>query len=150
MIDRFKVKCIFCLSENYRKPPEHISPEGLVGHQPFQVTYGLIIAEPRKYLVLDNDEVCRRCNHKLGRLDENLQNQLEFLRTYWNAVGTKSGKTATARRPGMFAERRSDGPHIHFNAENHAVRTPDGVQIQPAGTNEMAVRVTYRRTHETA
>lgn len=135
------MKCIFCLSETYREPIEHIAPEGLVGHQPFQVTYGSIIAEPRKYLVLDNDEVCRRCNNKLGKLDENLQNQLGFLRTYWNPVGTKSGKATTAQRPGMFAERRSDGPHIHVNAENYDVRTLDGVHIQPAGTHEMAVRV---------
>lgn len=116
-------------------------PQGLVGHQPFQVSFGSIIADPRKYLVLDHDEVCRRCNHKLGGLDDYLQDQLGFLRTYFNPVGTKSGQPVSAARKGMFAVRKADGPHVSLNMENVAVVTPDGARIGPAGTDEMAVRV---------
>jgi len=133
--------CLFCRTTTHREPVEHIVPEGLVGHQPFQVSFGSIIAEPRKYLVLDHDEVCRRCNHKLGRLDEYLQEQLGFLRTYWNPVGTKSGRPASAARPGMFAQHRADGPHVSLNMEDHLIITTDGVRIPPAGTDDMAVRV---------
>ena len=132
---------MFCRATTQREPVEHIVPEGLVGHQPFQVGFGSIIAEPRKYLLLDHDEVCRRCNHKLGRLDGYLQDQLGFLRTYWNPVGTKSGQPASARRPGMFAEHKADGPHVSLNMEDHPIVTPDGVRIPAAGSNEMAVRV---------
>src|SRR5207249_10912353 len=96
--------CMFCRAVTHREPVEHIVPEGLVSHQPFQVNFGSIIAEPRKFLVLDQDEVCRRCNHKLGHLDGYLQDQLGFLRTYWNDVGTKSGRPVSASRPGMFAK----------------------------------------------
>src|SRR2546425_7121024 len=134
-------RCIFCGNPTNREPIEHIVPEGLVGHQPFQVTFGSIIAEPRKYLVLDHDEVCRRCNHKLGRLDDYLQDQLGFLRTYWNSVGTKSGRPASAMRPGMFAVHKADGPHVSLNMEDHPIVTPEGVRIQPAGAEEMSVRV---------
>jgi hypothetical protein len=133
--------CIFCGAATHGEPNEHIVPEGLVGHQPFRVSFGSIIAEPRKYLVLDHDEVCRRCNHKLGKLDQYLQEQLGFLRTYWNPVGAKSGRAASAARRGMFAQHKSDGPHISLNMENHPVVTPDGVRIPPAGSDEMAIRV---------
>jgi hypothetical protein len=137
--------CMFCRAATHGEPVEHIAPEGLVGHQPFQVGFGSIIAEPRKYLVLDHDEVCRRCNHKLGRLDGYLQDQLGFLRTYWNPVGTKSGRAASARRPGMFAQHGDDGPHLNLNMEEHEIVTPDGVRIPPARTDQMAVRVTEFR-----
>ncbi len=133
------MKCIFCFTETHREPLEHIAPEGLVGHQPFKVTSGSTLTE--RYLVLDRDEVCRQCNHKNGALDKYLQDQFGLLRTYWNPIGTKTGKAVTAIRPGMFAEHRSDGPHLHINAEKHSVSTPDGVMIQPAGTREMAVRL---------
>ncbi len=132
---------MFCRATTQREPVEHIVPEGLVGHQPFQVGFGSIIAEPRKYLLLDHDEVCRRCNHKLGRLDGYLQDQLGFLRTYWNPVGTKSGQPASAKRPGMFAEHKGDGPHVSLNMEDHPIVTPYGVRIPAAGSNEMAVRI---------
>ena len=132
---------MFCRAATHGEPVEHIAPEGLVGHQPFQVSFGSIIAEPRKYLVLDHDEVCRRCNHKLGRLDGYLQDQLGFLRTYWNPVGTKSGRPASASRPGMFAQHKADGPHVSLNMEDHPIVTPDGVRIPPAGTDQMAVHV---------
>ena len=117
-------------------------PEGLVGEQPFQVSFGSIIAEPRKLLVLDHDEVCRRCNNKLGGLDDYLQDQLGFLRTYFNPVGTKSGRPASAARKGMFAQRKADGPHVSLNAEAHTVVTADGVRIAPPSDDPMAVRVT--------
>ena len=132
---------MFCRAATQREPIEHIVPEGLVGHQPFQVSFGSIIAEPRKYLVLDHNEVCRRCNHKLGRLDDHLQDQFGFLRTYWNHVGTKSGRAASALRPGMFVQHRADGPHVSLNMEDHPIITPEGVRIPPAGTDQMAVRV---------
>src|SRR6266496_1673102 len=134
--------CIFCGTPTHREPVEHIVPEGLVGEQPFQVNYGSIIAEPRKLLVLDHDEVCRRCNHRLGGLDQYLQNQLGFLRTYFNPVGTKSGRPASASRKGMFAQRKADGPYLSLNMEQHSVVTADGVRIAPASGDEMAVRVT--------
>ncbi len=134
-------RCIFCEKPTNREPVEHIVPEGLVGHQPFQVSFGSIIAEPRKYLVLDHDEVCRRCNHKLGGPDDYLQDQLGFLRTYFNPVGTKSGQPVSAVRKGMFAVRKADGPHVSLNMEKQPVVTPDGVRINPGGTDEMAVRV---------
>lgn len=133
---------MFCRAATHREPVEHIVPEGLVGHQPFQVSFGSIIAEPRKYLVLNHDEVCHRCNHKLGRLDAYLQDQLGFLRTYWNPVGTKSGRPASALRPGMFAQHRADGPHVSLNMEQHSIVTPEGVRIPPAGRDEMSIRVT--------
>ena len=122
-------------------------PEGLVGEQPFQVSFGSIIAEPRKLLVLDHDEVCRRCNHKLGGLDDYLQDQLGFLRTYFNPVGTKSGRPASAARKGMFAQRKAGGPHVSLNAEPHTVVTADGVRIAPPGDDPMAVRVTDFKAH---
>jgi len=59
---------MLCRATTQREPVEHIVPEGLVGHQPFQVSFGSIIAEPRKYLVLDHDEVCRRCPTNLADL----------------------------------------------------------------------------------
>src|SRR5918998_1166727 len=104
------MNCIFCLIETGHEPVEHIFPEGLVGHQPFEVKYGSIIADPRTYLLLKNGEVCTSCNTILGRLDEYLQKQFGFLRTCWNPVGTKSGNHASAQRHGMHAERRKDGP----------------------------------------
>lgn len=133
--------CIFCRAATNREATEHIVPEGLVGHQPFEIKFGSVIADPKRLLLLDHDEVCRRCNHRLGTLDHYLQAQLGFLRTYWNPIGTKSGKVATAQRPGMYAERRSGGPHIALNLEDHAIVTADGVRIPPAGKEELAVRV---------
>jgi hypothetical protein len=135
------MNCIFCGTETHREPLEHIVPEGLVGHRPFQVKSGSVVADPQRLLVLDHNEVCRRCNNRLGSLDQYLQEQLGFLRTYWNPIGTKSGNAATAHRPGMYAETRRDGPHIALNMEDHAVVRPDGVRIEPAGTQELAVRV---------
>ncbi len=135
------MNCIFCGKETHREAREHIVPEGLVGHQPFEIKFGSVIADPTRLLVLDHDEVCRRCNNRLGKLDQNLQVQLGFLRTYWNPVGTKSGKAATAVRPGMYAERRSDGPHMALNMEDHIIVTPDGVRVAPAADKELAVRV---------
>src|SRR5262245_4410938 len=135
--------CIFCRAPTNREPVEHVAPEGLVGHQPFTARVDSTIVEPHKFLVLDHDEVCRRCNHKLGSLDQYLQEQLGFIKTYLNPVGTKSGKRATARRPGMFAETRDDGPHISFNMEDHPVVTAEGVSIPPAGSHEMSVRVKH-------
>src|SRR2546427_10844834 len=117
--------CIFCGSATKREATEHIVPEGLVGHQPFEIKLGSVIADPKRLLLLDHDEVCRRCNHRLGKLDQYLQEQLGFLRTYWNPIGTKSGKTATAHRPGMYAERRTDGPHIALNMAGHVIVMPD-------------------------
>lgn len=135
------MNCIFCGNTTHREPPEHIVPEGLVGHQPFEITSDSVTVEPRRPLLLDNDEVCRCCNNSLGKLDQYLQEQLGFLRTYWNPIGTKSGKPATAHRPGMYAVRRSDGPHIALNMEDHVILTPDGVRVGPATTQELAVRV---------
>ncbi|SRR6266550_3538235 len=37
--------CIFCGTPTNREPVEHIVAEGLVGEQPFQVSFGSIIAE---------------------------------------------------------------------------------------------------------
>ena len=135
------MRCIFCLNATRNEPVEHIVPEGLVGHQPFEVRSGAVIAERGRYLILDGDEVCRRCNHRLGRLDAYLQKQLGFLRTFWNPVGTKSGKPATAARHGMYAERRPDGPHVTLNMEKHPVITPDGIKVPPASSQELAVHV---------
>ncbi len=133
--------CIFCGIPTNSEATEHIVPEGLVGHQPFEIKFGSVIADPKHLLVLNHDEVCRRCNHRLGQLDQYLQEQFGFLRTYWNPIGTKSGKPATARRPGMYAERRADGPHVALNMESHAIVTPEGVRVPPAGKQELSVRV---------
>jgi len=135
------VNCIFCGTKTHKEPREHIVPEGLIGHQPFEIKFGSIIADPKRLLILDHDEVCRRCNNRLGALDGYLQQQLGFLRAYWNPVGTKKGKPATAQRPGMYAERRKDGPHVALNMEAHAVVTAEGVRIAPAGSEQLAVRV---------
>jgi len=135
------VNCIFCGTKTYREPREHIIPEGLVGHQPFEIKFGSIIADPKRLLLLDHDEVCRRCNNRLGALDSYLMQQVGFLRTYWNPIGTKKGKRATAQRAGMYAEVRADGPHVALNMETHAIVTPEGVRIAPAGSDQLAVRV---------
>jgi hypothetical protein len=133
------VKCIFCLSATGREPVEHIFPEGLVGHRSLQVAPG---SDSPKYLILEGGEVCRKCNHKLGGLDEYLQEQFGFLRAYWNSVGTKKGNPASAFRPGMYAVHTPNGPDLHINGEDHQVSTPDGVRIPPAASREDAVRVT--------
>ncbi len=135
------VNCIFCGTATSQEPREHIVPEGLVGHQPFEIKFGSIVAAPKRLLLLDHDEVCRRCNNRLGMLDQYLLQQLGFLRTYWNPIGTKSGKAATAQRRGMYAVARSEGPHIVLNMESHAIVTPEGVRINPADKDELAVRV---------
>ena len=135
------MKCIFCLIDTGLEPVEHIVSEGLVGHQPFEVKIGSIIAEPRRYLLLEKGEVCACCNNKLGRLDAYLQAQLGFLRTYYNPVGTKSGKAASAHRPGMYSQHRADGPHIFLNTGDRPITAPDGTRIAPAGSDQLAVRV---------
>ena len=135
------MNCIFCGTKTYREPREHIISEGLVGHQPFEIKFGSIIADPKRLLLLDHDEVCRRCNNRLGALDSYLMQQVGFLRTYWNPIGTKKGKRATAQRAGMYAEVRADGPHVALNMETHPIVTPEGVRIAPAGSDQLAVRV---------
>jgi hypothetical protein len=41
----------------------------------------------------------------------------------------------------MYAETRADGPHVALNMEAHAIVTPEGVRIAPAGNEELAVKV---------
>src|SRR5438128_2255012 len=116
--------CIWCLtSTTAAEPWEHILPEGLVGHMLFHLqSADGSIAGPDVELCLKSGEVCGRCNHKNGRLDEYLIEQLGLLRVYWNAMGTKHGRPATAGRPGMFAERREDGLHVTLNGQGHTIR----------------------------
>ncbi len=106
-------QCIVCLETTCDEPVEHIVPESLLGDITFDTTspQGLIIPERR--LVLENDEVCRRCNAKvLSPLDQYFQAQLGFLKVFWNAKGTKKGEPATMRRPGASAVRTPYGAHI--------------------------------------
>jgi hypothetical protein len=85
-----------------------------VGDRPFEIkfTSGHVVSAE---LVLRNGEVCGGCNERNGRHDEYLQKQMGFMRVYWNPVGTKSGRAATAQTPGMYAERREGGIHITLN-----------------------------------
>lgn len=131
--------CIFCMNPTANEPVEHIAPEGLIGHQQFQVSSQL---DREVYLVLDKDQVCGRCNRgPLKDLDEYLQKQFGLLKVLWNSEGTKSGKPAKAERPGLFAVRRPDGPYVGINAETKKVMTDDGVIIQPTRSHPQAVRL---------
>jgi hypothetical protein len=134
-------RCIYCLdSSGPAEPLEHIVPEGLIGDQRFYQKIGDIVIPSQQCLVLDNGEVCGSCNMRLGRdLDSHVIKQFGFLRVFWNPLGTKSGKPATAARPGMYARRRSSGPHIALNATRRAVVTPEGVTVPPPGAHQMAV-----------
>jgi hypothetical protein len=118
-----------------------LPPEGLVGEPCFDVTYRSIAAPSRK-LILDNDEVCRRCNRCLGKLDSYLIHQCGFLRTLWNRTGTKSGKSATAERPGMFAYRGPHGPQLVLNSTRRPVIAPGGHTATPSSSHPLAVNVT--------
>lgn len=141
-------RCIFCLQlSGPSEPVEHIVPEGLIGEQDFCERIGNIIVSRRQRLVLDNGEVCGSCNRRLGQqLDSHLITQFGLFRTFWNPVGTKSAKPATAARPGMYAERRRSGPHIMLNAESHPIITPEGLTVPPAGGQPMAIHCTdFRR-----
>jgi hypothetical protein len=133
--------CIFCQSPTKNEPKEHIVPEGLVGDQSFEVTCGSIVTPAPRKLVLENDEVCGRCNARLGKLDSYLIIQCGFLRALWNRVGTKSGRFATAARPGMYARRTPSGPELFLNPGNRPVMMADGVRVMPASAHELAVRV---------
>lgn len=50
-------------------------------------------------------------------------------------------------RPGLYAVRQADGPHIHVNAETHKVAA-EGAIIQPAGGHLEAVRLTNLKVVE--
>jgi hypothetical protein len=133
--------CIFCRAVTKDEPIEHIAPEGLVGEPFFDVTYFSITAPSRK-LLLDSDEVCRPCNRCLGKLDSYLIDQCGFLRALWNQTGTKSGKPATAQRPGMFAYRGQNGPEVVLNSTSRPVITPGGHKAMPSKSHPLAVSVT--------
>lgn len=139
--------CIFCGSLTGREPVEHIVPEGLVGDQRFEVTQGSIVTPVPQRLILENDEICGRCNQRLGKLDSYLIDQCGFMRTLWNRAGTKSGRPATAVRHGMYAWRGHDGPQLFLNSWRRPVLTREGVKVQPAGTSELAVRVEKLEIH---
>jgi hypothetical protein len=138
-----KTRCIWCVKPTTRaEPREHILGEGLVGDRPFHLeTLDGGATGPDLELCLKHGEVCGRCNHKNGRLDECLIDQFGLLRVYWNPVGTKRGRPATAARPGMYAERRDDGPHITLNGEGYTIRNPHGISVGPAQSKEDAVRI---------
>lgn len=133
--------CIFCRSVTKNEPVEHIAPEGLIGEPFFDVMYCSIAAPPRK-LLLDNDEVCRPCNRCLGKLDSYLIDQCGFLRILWNRTGTKSGRSATAQRPGMFAYRSAHGPQLVLNSTRRPMMTPAGHKATPSSSHPLAVSVT--------
>ena len=141
-------RCIFCLElSGPNEPVEHIVPEGLIGEQVFYQKVGDIVIPSNQRLVLENGEVCGSCNRRFGQqLDSHLIAQFGLFRTFWNPVGTKSGKPATAARPGMYAERRRSGPHIMLNAEIHPIITPEGLTVPPARGQPMAVHCSdFRR-----
>ena len=112
------MNCIWCLSPtSAAEPEEHIVPEGLVGGRPLPLRiYGANPSVRDVRLVLDRGEVCGGCNARNGKLDDAVQGYFGFLKPALNRVGTKSGKPATAARPGMYAERRKDGVHVIINA----------------------------------
>jgi hypothetical protein len=135
------MNCIFCRTKTDNEPREHIIPEGLVGHQSFEIKLGSEIVEPSRFLIFDKGEVCNRCNNRLSKLDHYLQQQVGFLKTYWNPIGTKSGKPATSIRPGMFAIRKQEGPNITLNMEKYSIHNNDGFKVQPRGNSDLGVTV---------
>jgi len=84
-------------------------------------------------LILVNDEVCQECNGELGRLDEELLNQLAILRAFWNRSTTRTGRPLVTTLPGVRIVR--DGAALGFyvsidgsgfsSAEGHHVEGPD-------------------------
>jgi hypothetical protein len=129
--------CIFCRTEHSRrKAEEHILPHGLVGDRVFyrEDGYGA-------RLVLDHGEVCRDCNTGFSSLDSALQKSLGLLKPILNPVGTKRGRPARAQMPGVWAERRDNGPYFLFNSGAKPIRSPDGGLIHPAGVREDAARL---------
>lgn len=136
-------RCIFCREPTSGEPAEHIIPEGLVGHRKFTAKIeGPIYAEVEDFLVLDDDEVCHRCNtERLNELDEYLQKQLGFLKVVWNDIGTKSGNAAKVERPGLFAQQVDGRPRIVLNDEDEPVTTDDGVVVQPSDDSPRSVEM---------
>lgn len=135
------MNCIFCGSATASEPPEHIIPEGLIGERPFHIALDEIKSVAPSLLILDHSEVCGKCNNALGQLDKHLQDQFGFLRTVWNTRGTKSGKAATSRRPGMFARREKDGSHLILNLGPKPITAPDGSTITPYNERKAGVKV---------
>jgi hypothetical protein len=133
--------CIFCRSATHREPIEHIVAEGLVGDQEFKVTRDSVVLAGHTRLTLEKDEVCGRCNGRVGELDRYLIEQYGFMRTVWNRIGTKSGRPATAARPGMHAVHRIGGPEIVLNSGRRPIITAEGFTVPPAGTHPLAVRL---------
>jgi len=132
--------CIWCKSPTDDEPEEHILPEGLVGEARFTVAR---VSTASVRLVLKNGQVCRHCNVKrLAPLDGCLQKQLGIFKVFLNRTGTKHSKAAKVEKPGIYAVHRSDGPHIHLNAERKKIVTQDGIVMQPPQKHPEAARVT--------
>lgn len=119
---------------------EHIFPEALVGKRSWDGT-GPAAPHVLPELTLANGEVCSECNGRLSKIDAKLTEALGVLRVFWNETGTKRGTPASAFRPGMYAVRREEGPHIVVNAEAHAILSEDGTRIAPAkGAHALTLR----------
>jgi len=134
-------KCIWCTQPTSPfEPEEHIVGEGLVGEQLFQVQHA--DGGVRELaLVLRDGQVCGACNHCNGRLDEYLQKQFGFLNVYWNPIGTKSGKPASAQMPGMYAQRRDGGIHVSVSNSDQPIVNLQGKRIGPPRQKPNAVQV---------
>lgn len=137
-----EMKCILCKEPTTpSEPEEHIVEEGFIGHVEFLIesSGGLVSTD---HLTLRNGEVCGRCNNAVAPLGEHLQKQLGVYKVLFNAIGTKSGKSAKFERPGFYMYREGGHVHMVINGEPHSITAPDGHVVQPAKNHPEGIQST--------
>jgi hypothetical protein len=135
-------RCVFCRAETNGEPREHIIPEGLIGEPLMHVSGPVREVIADRQLILDQDEVCRRCNRDVAVLDKRLQDELGLMKVMLNRSVTKRGRLPRYERPGILAEREAGGgSRIILNSKNKPIQTADGLEVQPAKNGVPSARL---------
>jgi hypothetical protein len=118
-------KCIFCFQDSSDSPPEHIISEALGCPED---------------AVLRNNEVCRRCNHRLGGLDEALVNSLDIPRLLAGQRGKRRRGPSVSGRRNIMASAHGSETTLYINAGPGDVTLPNGrVLKEPDGSSASVV-----------
>lgn len=100
--------------------------------------------------VLSNGEVCRKCNNKLGNVDQALLHEFEPM-TFWNEIPRKKGKPPKVDSfPGLRAELVNGEKTFYLNMEKYPVNPHEGLTVPPRKANERHLEANIEKIGEMA
>lgn len=118
------MKCIWCKNTVVEKVVEHIIPEPLGCPEDF---------------LLQNKEICGRCNNNLGHLDQALIDEFDIF-AFKNGIPRKKGKKPIINNRGnMVGKYIYDEKVIFLNMDNTPFLTQFGDKVSSYGNSKRAV-----------